>query len=839
MDFQAYTIEPLESLFVRLKTSSSGLSTDEAKKRQTQYGVNKLEQKKFGWLSILMRQFTLPFIYLLCAASVISLFLGNIIEALLIIFFILINSLLGFYQEYKAQQTVQMLNKYLVSQSKVWRDNHLVMVDSEMLVPGDVIMLEPGDIIPADVRFIQEHNLMVDESELTGESSPVKKISEPLEQPAQELFNAFNIGNAGTIVVQGKAIAVVLAIGEESYRGGISKLSLNVIRETIFAREIGEFSHFIIIVISITLVVVFIINLIIKGSHANIAELLIFSIALAVTITPEALPIVITFCLSRGALHLARNKVVVKRLSAIEDLGSIDILCSDKTGTLTENKLAVAEIYGDDSQKILLYGALASSSMFEHSSHLINPIDRAFWMKLDHEQQRELYSYQKRYEVPFDPLRLRNDVIVENDHTYDLIVRGVVDTIIDRCLNAEKQKAIAWSQDQEKKGNRVIVIAHKLLSEAADYKTEAMNEKDLILLGMVSLFDPIKSDVANALIKAQKLGVTIKILTGDSAEVAGTVGYTIGLVKNPADVMTGSEFDRLPEEEKQSAVYDYAIFARVTPEQKFSIIQLLQEKNQVGYLGDGINDAPALKVAHVGLAVQGAVDSARDAADIILLKKSLNIIVDGIYEGRIVYANTIKYIKTTLASNFGNFYSVAISSLFINYLPMLPLQILLVNLLSDLPMIALSGDTVEGDELRSPKSYNFKDIIIFCTFLGLVSSIFDFILFAFFYRMMPKILQTNWFIESILTELVLIYSLRTRKLFFKAKFPSWSLLSLTLLAGIITIILPFTQFGQHFFSFIMPKTSHLMIVLLLVVLYAVATEITKLCYYRMLNHKKG
>lgn len=400
-----YTTETFEVLFKRLQTSAEGLSSQEAAKRQSQYGLNKLKEEKEVWFSILMRQFTLPFIYLLGAAAIIALFLGNTLEALLIIFFIVVNSFLGFYQEYKAQQTANLLKKYLVAQSKTFRDNHLTMIDNEMLVPGDVIILEPGDTIPADVRFIQEHNLVVDESELTGESVPVKKVAEPLKEPAHELFNAFNIGSAGTVVVQGKAVAVVLATGQESYQGVVATLTSRLVRESIFSKEIAQFSHFILILVTVTLVLVFLMNLIIKGAQAHIFDLLLFSIALAVTITPEALPIVITFCLSRGALRLARNKVIVKRLSAIEDLGSIDILCSDKTGTLTENKLAVAQIYAEDQQKVLLYGILASS-MFEKPSQLVNPIDKAFWEKLEPSQQQKRALYKRVYEIPFDPLRL-------------------------------------------------------------------------------------------------------------------------------------------------------------------------------------------------------------------------------------------------------------------------------------------------------------------------------------------------------------------------------------------------------------------------------------------------
>ncbi len=836
MDIKRIASQSTDALLQEFQTSTSGLTQQEAQKRQKEYGLNQLTESSFSWFYILLAQFKLPFIYLLAVAAVLALSLGNYQEALMIILFVLINTIVGFYQEYKAAQTVALLKKYLTAMVTVYRDKKLQQIDSKELVPGDIIQLQAGDMIPADVRFITADNVLVDESILTGESIPVKKIIAPLQQASFTIFNAENIGFSGTTIVQGNAEALVCAIGSKSYMGSLAHLTEEVMKESLFFQEIVRFSKMILLLVISTLIIIILLNIIIKGTAVFSIELVIFVIALAVTITPEALPLVITFSLSRGALQLARNKVIVKRLSAIEDLGSIDILCSDKTGTLTENKLTVSDLSTDDQEQLLIYANLANGH--NHNPYVsTNPIDQALYQHLNQDQKTMLTTYQKKQEYPFDPVRLRNSVIVEKNNELLLIVRGVVDTIIDRCSAIDKQKILQWTLEKERAGKRVLLIAYKKLSSSHILAQEIANESALTYLGLLSLVDPIKEDVLPALAQAHKMGITIKILTGDSAQVAGAVGYAIGLIDNPEKVITGAQFEALSPMQKEKAVYDYALFARVIPEQKLTIIKLLQVKNQVGYLGDGINDGPALKAAHVALVVQGAADIARAAADIILLKKSLHIIINGIYEGRRVYTNTIKYIKITLSSNVGNFYSVAIASLFINYLPMLPIQILLVNVLTDLPMIALSTDRVESSDLKKPNSYTIKNIFFFSMIFGLISSLFDFIIFFTFYQK-EKTLQTIWFIESVLSELVILFSLRTRKLLWNAKMPSFSLIVLSLAAAFIAILMPLSSFGQHFFGFFKPTIGELSFVIILIVGYMIATELVKIIYYRLFNNIK-
>ena len=657
-------------------------------------------------------------------------------------------------------------------------------------------------------------------------------------EPASELYEAVNLGFSGTTIVSGKGIGIVVATGKETALGTIAKLVTETKRVSGFATGIGRFSSFILRLVVITIALMFFANLIIKGGDVRVGEFFIFSIALAVSAIPEALPVVTTFSLSRGALRLAKHKVVVKRLSAIEDLGSIDVLCTDKTGTLTENRLTVAETYAADPHHALFLAALGSPQS-SGKKDVNNAFDRALWDALDSEQQQQVNGFRQIAELPFTPERRRNTMLTAaSDGTFTLIVRGAAETILPLCsgLAHHLQPEVEnWIDQQGRQGRRVLALA---LREHADSTLHEEDEHDLRFLGLVSFVDPVKKSTADAVEKAKQLGVTIKILTGDGPDVAGAVAKTIGLVENENDVMTGSQLEERPAVEQLEAVERIAVFARVSPQQKYRIIQLLQQRYQVGFLGEGINDAPALKIANVALVVESASDIAREASDIMLLQKGLNVIVDGIKEGREVFANTTKYIKSTLASNFGNFYTIAVVSLFINFLPILPIQILLINLLSDFPMIAVATDSVDSEELQRPKSYDVKKIALVATLLGLVSTVFDFVFLGVFFHSGPQVLQTMWFLESILTELLFLFSIRTRGVFWKAKRPSTPILWLTVLAAIVTITLPFTHIGQTEFHFARPQAWAMAALFIIVILYFAASECVKLLIYRYLQREQ-
>ncbi len=835
-DYAQYTTTQLEK---ELGTSiAHGLTNEQVREYQQKYGPNEIEGKGTSAYALFMRQFKSPFIYLLLGASCLSFTVGDSLNGSIILLIVIINGLLSFYQEYRAEQALKLLKAHLVMKAKVIRNSQEIVIANTELVPGDLLKLQPGDYIPADVRFV-DGSLFVDESVLTGESAPIKKISTPLTTSAKDVYQSLNLGLMGTTVTGGNALALVLKTGQSTIFGGISTLSLQTIRESSFQQALSRLSSFILALICITLAGLFLFHLILHGNQ-NSVQLILFCIAIALGITPEGLPTVTTFALSRGALQLAHHDVIVKRLAAIEDLGAITILCTDKTGTLTENKLTVSALSPNADENMLLYALLASKQ-----TEPLDPFDSALWEYASAKTKDVHVQYQRVHEVPFDPVKRRNSVVVAKQTEYLLIVRGAYEAIAPLCSDIKGNES-DFIQEQSHKGNRILAVAYKKVGSA----DEAVKEHDLRFAGLIAFQDPIKKTAVAAITKAQNLGITLKMITGDSKEIACMVAQAVGLAHSDACAITGAEFAAYSDQEKLQAVHTYSVFARIVPEQKYEIITLLKEKLDasdktpvVGYLGEGINDAPALKAAHVGLAVKGASDIAQDAADIILLQKSLRVIIEGIALGREVFSNTIKYVIAVLSSTFGNFYSLAIASLVLDFLPMLPLQVLLVNLLSDFPMVAIATDTVDPDELQKPQEFNLKGIGFFALILGLVCPIFDFMFFALFIPYGPQAVQTNWFIQSILMELALIYSVRTRRAFYKGSRPSFLLMSLSLIVGIITIILPFTTLGQEVFQFQPSDGGKLALIAAIVVAYFITTDIIKLLYLHFagngsISHKK-
>lgn len=811
---------------------AQGLLSTEIEARRRETGMNILAESRISPLRIFLRQFKSSFIYLLIGATILSFILGQITEGVMILIFLLINATLGFYQEYRSEQTVELLKKYVATRVKVRRDGKVVTINAKELVLGDVVILEAGDGVPADLRIIEETNLVVNEEPLTGESVSVEKESAPQTHSETELYEAKNICFSGTTVVSGSAVGIVFATGSRTMIGGIAELAGGVTRVSSFEAELGKFSTFILYLVIGTLAFIFLMNIILKGFSAHIAELAIFSIALAVSVVPEALPLVMTFSLSRGARRLAKDRVVVKRLSAIEDLGSIQMLCSDKTGTLTENKLTVHETCGENDRTPIFMGMIGGNYFTTtERGGTPDPFDTALWEALTNEEKNRARTYLRVSDTPFDPIHKKNSAVLQGEGATTLIVRGAAEGILASCTISkdELERTHAWIAAEGRAGRRTLAIASKTVADGDHLET------NLTFIGCVSFVDPIKASAVQAIKDAQVLGVKIKILTGDSREVAGTVAHAVGLAKSPEDVLTAKEFFTLPEGVREGALEQINVFARVSPEEKYRLIELLQKNYQVGFLGEGINDAPALKVANVAIVVQSASDIAREVSDIILLDNSLAVVIGGIREGRAIFANTIKYIRSSLSSNFGNFYSVAISSLFIPFLPMLPLQILLVNLLSDFPAIAIATDTVDDAELREPRQYNVRKLVAMGTVLGIVSTVFDFMIFASFYKISPEALQTHWFIESILTELLFLFSIRSRGFFFQTKAPSFILIALSALAASATIIIPFTSVGQNLFHFMHPTAASLGLVLGIVALYFVTTEFAKMSYYRLTN----
>ncbi|MCX5922320.1 MAG: HAD-IC family P-type ATPase [Candidatus Dependentiae bacterium] len=838
--FSEYTTKTIEDIATDFGVSMhDGLSDAQVLERQAVYGLNEIKTREIGWADILWRQLKSPFIYLLLGVAVLYFFLQSYFDASVILCIVFINTFFSFFQEYRAHKASQFLQQSIVTHVTVLRHGQEVDVPHNQLVPGDIVVLYPGDIIPADLRFIEAQNVTIDESVLTGESVPVAKTNQPSPESINEIFKASNIGFYGTTVVSGKALGIVFATGKNSALGDIVDLTAHTVQLSSFEKGLALFSTFVIRLMIISLLILFCANLIVKGHSVNFLELLLFASALALSIIPEALPIVMTFALSQGAIRLAHRKTIVKRLSAIDDLGNIEILCTDKTGTLTENVSKVEAVYGVNPREAVL-GAYLVVHHPKKKLVTIKGFDLALDANLTLEEKVAVQAYTHVAEVPFDPARLRNIVLVRQQELYELIVRGAPETVLESCIGLtteEKQRMQEWIVDQGHQGRRVLVVAKKVV-QVDDPNTYDLvgQEHDLNFMGMIAFGDPLKKTSIEAIAKARALGVTIKILSGDTREVCGAIAQQVGLIQHRDEVVTGDEFAKKSAAEKEELVNTRSVFARVSPQQKYEIIVLLQKDKSVAYMGDGINDAPALKVANVALAVNDAVDVAREASDIILLKKSLLVVIEGIEEGRVIFSNILKYIRTILSTTFSNFYSLAFASLILDFLPMLPVQLLLNNILSDLPMLAIATDSTDLNELKRPAKYDVRGLAVVSTVLALTTSLFDIIFFALFFHVAPAVLQTGWFIESMFTELVFIFSIRTTRAFFRGSMPSIPLVVLTLGVGAVSLVLPFTEFGQRVFHFVPLELTQLLIIAGVVIVYFITVDLVKVLYYRMFNN---
>lgn len=838
MKIFSYATQSNQEILDTLATTlESGLPRTVAQARQLQYGKNAVETIKVEWWRTLLAQLMSPLMYLLLFSAFLSYLLGESGNSVTILVMISINAFMGFRQEFKAETAVQLLNKYLVSWSTVRRDGRELTLKSDDLVPGDIVIVQPGDIIPADIRFLYEYNLMVNESALSGEAIPARKTSKVLEHAVQHVHQAQNLGFAGTTVESGKGVGVVVAIGEGTSLGAIAQIVRDTEQVSGFNQAIAAFCSFIIKMMVVAVSLTFIIHFIAHRGTMTLAEIGMFSIAMAVSAIPEILPIITTILLSRSALKLARQSVVVKRLSAIEDLGNIEILCTDKTGTLTENHLTVAGVFGVDPANVLKHALWCAAPTSSKATGLRTAYDEALINYFSDQKELSLNHYQPIHEIPFTPERRRSGAVIQVDNRYEYVVRGATEAIIGSCESAtvNLQAVQEWIACEEKLGHRVLAIAKKSVEQLSDQVAQI--DSGFEFLGLIAFNDPIKRSAFSALEKAQELGVAIKIITGDSARVAGAVAYKMGLVKDVAAVVTGDMLEQADEAEQLRLIEAYDVFARIAPVQKLRIIQLLRRKFRVGFLGEGINDAPALRIASVGIVVDNATDVAKSAADIVLLQKSLRAIVNGISEGRAVFANTVKYIRTKLASNISNFSTITFAAIFLDFLPMLPIQIILLDLFSDLGMMAIATDTVEANELQRPQGYTVRGIVSFIIVLGLTSSLFDFLMFWVFAGQAHAVIQTNWFIFSYFTQVLFFISVRTKVFVLKAQPVSRSWLSIVACTGCGVLILPFTTVGVETFKFVPPTAWNLACLLIILVFFFITIEAVKLLFYRQLEEK--
>ncbi len=785
-----------------------GLSESEVTRRREIYGENLLPAASHPFTALLWRQLRGIFNLLLIAAAITTALLGEYIDALFIIGFVALGIGLSLYQEYKSNAAAEKLKTFLIRHTTVVRDGCVLEIPTNELVPGDILKLESGDIVPADSCIIATDGVAVDETTFTGESIAVVKTADELRRqlPEYMLYQ-------GAVLVRGVAYAEVIATGTQTKLAQIAETVNSTTTTSILTEGIDRISTFILRTTVLTLVGVVVANILIEGGDTDIPSLLIFAIALAVSVIPEALPLVLTFSLSRGALKLSEKGVIVKRLTSVQDLGSIEILCTDKTGTITENRLTYTNDYIIPESQ---FHPLILARLAAHDLNRLHPepFDRGIDEGLSKWQHDEVNTYTLVEEMAFDPKTRSNGAKVQRTDGYTMTIRRGSPEVFIALGLVDAARVANWIDTEENLGHRILGVSYH-------------NGTREQFGGFVSFVDSLKTTTAETIARANALNVQLTIITGDSLRVAKAIGYETHLITSDDQVIEAHDFFALPTETQHQQITQIRVFARTTPEQKLSLITLLKERATVGFLGEGINDAPALKAAHVSMVVPSASDVAREAADIVLTKPDLRVIVESIELGREIHANTLTYIRATLVSNFGNFYAVAIASLFITFLPMLPKQLLLLNLLSDFPMMAIAFDRVNRREISQPQQYDFKALYIIFITLGLVSTVFDFIYFALFYHISPEVLQTNWFMASVLTEIVLILSIRSMLPIEKAGLPAPIILILSGFAILTTITLPLIPFTAAFFEFTKPSLWHIALIVGLAFLYLVVSELVK------------
>lgn len=851
-----------EELMVRLGTSAAGLTVEEAEKRLEMYGYNEVARKKKRAVLIeFLSHFKSPITIILIIAAIISGFLGDPLDAGIIILIVLVSTTLDFIQEYRAVRAAEALRKRVATTATVLRNGSRQDVEISELVPGDVVLLSAGDIVPADARLINAKDFFVDQSALTGESFPVEKTTESVySTTAADLNKWGNTLFMGTSVTAGTAVAVIFRTGSSTQYGGIAEKSAEAQPETEFERGLKKFGYLIMQVTFILIIVVFFINALFKRS---IIDSLLFSVALAVGLTPGLLPVILSINLSRGATAMSGKGVIVKRLAAIQNFGSMDILCSDKTGTLTENRVTVirhVDILGNDSEKVFLYSFINS----HYQTGLHSPLDEAI---LSHKEVNT-DQYQRIDEIPFDFIRKRLSIVIREDQHNILISKGAPEEIAKvishyefnkevRELTSVARKTIEQVyNDLSSRGFRVLSVAYREVESKSVYSIP--DETDMIFLGFIAFVDPIKETAGESLELLREAGVKLKILTGDNEVVAGKVCDQLGfqvyeyrrgrkfdertrslrrtIEVEPINIVQGSEIQNVDDDTLARIVEKADIFARVNPGQKNRIMNVLKANGHVvGYLGDGINDTPSMKVADVSISVTNAVDIAKESADIILLRNDLKIIVDGVAEGRKTFGNTMKYIQMAISSNFGNMFSAAGASLFLPFLPMLPVQLLLNNLLYSFAQLALPIDNVDQTYVERPQRMRTSFIRNFMVAFGPVSSIFDFATFfvmLYVFRATAPLFQTAWFVESLFTQTLVIFAIRTRTIpFFRSK-PNKLLLFNILIVLALAMVLPFTPFGGKIFGFVSLPVTFLFVLVGFIVAYLALVELMKIWFYR-------
>jgi Mg2+-importing ATPase len=825
---------PVEDLLKQLDASAQGLTGEQAHDRLERFGANLLRPKKrTDSLTLLLGQFKSPIILILLFAASLSLFVKDAPDALIIFAIILVSGLLGFWQERGATDAVQKLLAMVRVDATVLRDGHTQDIPLEDVVPGDVVLLSAGAAIPGDCRLLDAKDLFVDEAALTGETYPVEKMAGQIaaETPLAQRTNVLYMG---THVVSGSASALVVKTGIATEFGAVSQRLKLRAPETDFERGVRRFGYLLMEITLILVIAIFAINVYFKRP---VLDAFLFSLALAVGLTPQLLPAIISINLSHGAKRMAKAHVIVKRLASIENFGSMSILCSDKTGTLTEGIVhlrSALDIDGQPSDKVFLYAYLNA----HYQTGYTNPIDQAVLAF----GTPDIAAYQKRDEVPYDFFRRRLSVVVQNGDAVLMVTKGALQSILEVCTTVEnaageivplasvRGHVQQQFEDLSGQGFRTLGIAYRRLDRFTPIRKE--NEVEMTFLGFLVLFDPPKEGIVQTIEHLRQLGIGLKIITGDNRLVAASVGKQVGLPE--PRILTGPDLRHMSDEALMVRLRDADLFAEVEPNQKERIILAFKKSGYVvGYIGDGINDASALHAADVGISVNTAVDVAKDAADIVLLENNLNVLLAGVREGRMTFANTLKYIFMATSANFGNMFSMAGASLFMSFLPLLPKQILLMNLLTDFPEMTIASDTVDPEMVDQPRRWDIGFIRRFMLVFGVLSSVFDYATFGVLLLLLnakDKEFRTGWFLESVVSATLIVLVIRTRRHFYQSK-PGRPLLIATLIVIAVTVLIPFSSLDRVF-GFKQLPAVFLVLVTLIIVAYVASAEAAKRAFFR-------
>ena len=817
--------------FQKLNTSELGLSQNEVDKilhLLPPHQKTKSEGQKN--LILYLRQYKSPLMLLLIGAVFLSAFLGDSTDGIIILLIVVLSGTLSFFQERNAGRVVEKLKLMISIKNMVLRDGKLEEIISSQIYPGDILILQAGDMIPADCLLLESNELHTNEASLTGESFPVRKSPETLKENT-ELAKRSNCLWEGSSVISGNGKALVISIGDETIFGNISE-SVSVATETEFERNINDFGFFLMKITLMLSMFILVVNLLL---HKGIIESALFALALAVGMAPELLPAITTIAMSAGAERLLKKKVIIKKLSSIQNLGEVNLLCTDKTGTITEGTIGVSGLVDiDGNENDYVKRIVFWNATFE--SGYANPIDVAL---------RNIKIEAKNIpikigEIPYDFIRKRLSILVDYENKKLLITKGAFSQIIEICshvrlssgeiVELDLKRDSLWTKYKEygEKGFRVIGVCDQIIQENFISKEQ---EIEMIFAGFILLNDPVKEGIIETIAKLSELLVQLKIITGDNQNVARSIALQIG-IKEPI-ILTGQDLLLMSTEALELKARETHIFAEIEPQQKERIIHALRKSYTVAYLGDGINDVSAINAADVGISVENAVDIARSAADIVLLEKNLMVLVEGMKEGRKTFANTLKYILINTGSTFGNMFSVAIASLLLPFLPMLPKQILLTNFITDFPYLSIASDNVDNEQVMMPGKWDLKLIRNYMVIFGIHSSLFDLLTFLILIHVLKtpeSRFQTGWFVESILTELFILFIVRTRKNFFKSR-PSKYLLLLSLFGALLTISLPYLP-GALKIGLVPLPLINILTMILIVVAYIFSADILKVWFFK-------